>query len=87
MHHDNVLAGFKIEWEAYQDLVKQDEPTVPKVVDNHVDRKVIRWIPIFLDCMSRTYGPLVPLRYVLRDSPLVPIEANDVLETDDAGTV
>ena len=87
LHYENVLSGFKLEWEAYQDLVAQDEPKVPKVADNHVDRKVIKWIPIFLDCLSRTYGPLGPLRYVLRDDPDVPDEADDPLEVDDTGTV
>ena len=27
MHHSNILAAFKIEWDAYQDLKKEDAPS------------------------------------------------------------
>ena len=47
LNYINFLSGFKVDWQAYQDLRKLDEPKVPKVVDNHNERKVIKWVPIF----------------------------------------
>jgi hypothetical protein len=79
MHYTNVLANFKIEWEDYESLIKQDEPSIPAVDDKDNDRKIIKWIPIFLDCTSRTYGSRGPLAYVLREEDTVPDEADDPL--------
>ena len=47
--------------------------------DKNQDRKIIRWAPIFLDCLSSTYGYQSPLRYVLRDNTEVPVEDEDPL--------
>ena len=79
-HYTNVLKNFKLEWDTYQDLRKQDEPTVPLVTDKDGDRKIIKWVPIFLDCLSRSYGVRGPLVYILRDDPAVPAEASDPLD-------
>lgn len=79
MHYNNVLANFKVEWTAYEALRKEDDPTVPKINDRDSDRKIIRWAPIFLDCMDATFGAKGPLRYVLRDNATVPPEAADPL--------
>ena len=79
MHYANVLSNFKVEWESYAELQDQDEPDVPLIVDKDADRKVIKWAPIFLDCLSRTYGSKGPLSYVLRDTVEVPDEAEDPL--------
>jgi hypothetical protein len=79
MHYTNVLTSFKIEWEDYESLKSQDDPTVPVVNDKDNDRKVIKWVPIFLDCVSRTYGSRGPLAYVLRDTAEVPTELEDPL--------
>jgi hypothetical protein len=49
MHYTNVLADFKIEWEDYESLKKQDDPDVPTISDKDNDRKVIKWVPIFID--------------------------------------
>ena len=51
-HYMNILKNFKVEWDTYQDLRKQDEPTVPLVTNKDGDRKIIKWVPIFLDCLS-----------------------------------
>jgi hypothetical protein len=80
MHYINVLKNFKIEWETYQDLRDQAEPTVPLVSEKDGDRKIIKWVPIFIDCLTRTYGVHGPLVYVLRDDPAVPLEATDPLD-------
>ena len=82
MHYTNVLSKFKIEWDSYESLRDQDEPDVPLVMDKDADRKIIKWAPIFVDCMSRTYGARGPLSYVLRDDATVPPQADDPLAGD-----
>ena len=67
MHYTNILINFKVEYEAYEVMKKEDDPTIPKINDRDNDRKIIRWAPIFLDCMEHHYGAKGPLRYVLRD--------------------
>ena len=79
MHYTNVLSKFKLEWEDYESLKSQDDPTVPSVHDRDQDKKIIKWVPIFQDCASRTYGSRGPLDYVLRDDVDVPTEADDPL--------
>ena len=64
LHYDNILTVFKIEYEAYEKLQKEDAPKVPTVADSDNDRKIIKWAPAFLDCMSRTFGIKGPLAYV-----------------------
>ena len=84
MHHSNILAVFKIEWDAYQDLKKEETPKCPAINDRDNDRKVIKWALIFKDCLVRAYGSRGPIIYVLRDTSTVPTEADDLLSTDDA---
>lgn len=79
MHYNNILSGFKIDFDAYCTLKKQDAPDVPLVYDKDKDKKVIKWAPLFLDAMSRTFGAKGPLRYVLREDPDVPPEEEDPL--------
>lgn len=38
MHYINVLSHFKIEWEAYKALQKEDDPSIPKINDWDNDR-------------------------------------------------
>ena len=80
MHYINVLKPFKLEWDTYKDLCNQDEPDVPLVSEKDGDRRIIKWVPIFLDCLSRSYGVHGPLVYVLRDDPTVPAEVDDPLD-------
>ena len=79
MHYTNILSNFKIEYEAYEALKKKDAPEVPKINDKDGDRKIIRWAPIFLDCMENHYGGKGPLRYVLRENSDVKTEQDDPL--------
>ena len=83
MHYTKVLSNFKIEWEAYLELKSEDPPTPPSISDKDADRKVIKWAPIFQDCLSRTYGSRGPLIYVLREESKVPTEVEDPLDGDD----
>ena len=88
MHYGNILANFKIEWDAYLDLKKQDAPKPPAINDRDNDRTVIKWAPIFEDCLSRTYGSRGPLSYILRDNKEVENETTDPLQVDETtGTV
>ena len=79
MHYMNILVNFKVEHEAYEAMRKEDDPDVPKINDKDGDRKIIRWAPIFLDCIEHHYGAKGPLRYVLRENPTVKSEEEDPL--------
>ena len=80
MHYTNVLKGFKEDFDAYVTLKKQDDPDVPLVNDKDKEKKVIKWVPIFEDTLSRTFGSKGPLIYVLREDAAVPSEADDPLQ-------
>jgi hypothetical protein len=82
LNYSNVLAAFKLEYEAYEMLKKEDAPEVPSIKDTDNERKVIKWIPIFRDCMSRTYGIKGPLAYIIRPEVAVPTEEEDPLQQD-----
>ena len=82
MNYNHVLKHFKVEWETYQDLLEQDTPDVPLISDKENDRKVIKWVSVFQDCLARSYGVHGPLSYVLRDDPVVPAEVDDALEAN-----
>ena len=82
MHYTNVLTGFKTDYEAYILLKKQDEPDPPVVNDKDKEKKIIKWMPLFEDALSRTFGSKGPLIYVLREKAAVPLEADDPLLPD-----
>jgi hypothetical protein len=82
MHYNNVLSGFKSDYEAYVLLKKQDEPEVPLIQDKDKEKKVIKWSPLFEDALSRTFGSKGPLIYILRESIDVPNEDDDPLEAN-----
>lgn len=82
MHYGNILAGFKLDYEAYRTLKKLDTPEVPLVHEKDRDKKVIKWIPLFEDAMSRTFGAKGPLRYVIRETAAVTAEADDPLQAN-----
>ena len=52
VHNNNVLSSFKIDWYAYVNPKSQDSPEVPLVNEKDNDRKVIKWVPTFLDCLA-----------------------------------
>ena len=83
MGYTNTLSSFKIEYEAYEKLQKQTAPEVPDVKDSDNDKKIIKWVPILLDCMSRTFGIKGPLSYVLRENEAVPSEVDDPILGND----
>ena len=67
MHYGNVFSTFKIEWKAYEAIMSENDPKVPKIVDRDGDRRIIRWAPIFLDNLDAIIGAKGPLHYVLMD--------------------
>ena len=79
MVYSSVLATFKIEYEACLSIKDEDDAKVPKINDKDNDRKIIRWAPIFKDCLSSSFGSRGPLIYVLREEPEVPDEVIDPL--------
>lgn len=79
MNYQNVLVSFKLEYDAYEKLKKEDAPTIPKINDRLGDRKIIHWAPIFRDTLSSTVGVGGPLSYVLREDSTVPAAATDTL--------
>ena len=80
MHYNKVLKNFKVESETYQNLRDQDEPDVPWISDKDGDCKVIKWVPIFLNSLTRAYGIHGPLVYLVRKDPAVPDKVNYPLE-------
>jgi len=82
MHYLNVLSGFKVDYEAYALLKKNDKPDTPMVHDKDKDKKIIKWVPLFEDALSRTFGSKGPLSYVIRETVDVPPEADDPLQAD-----
>ena len=42
MHYGNFLHAFKIEWEAYEATMSEDEPKGPKIVDRDGESRIIR---------------------------------------------
>ena len=87
MHYGNVLQNFKVEYEAYTALKDEEAPKAPTVNDKDNDRKVIKWAPIFKDCLTRTFGHKGPLIYVLRDKATVPDQALDPLGKNAANAI
>lgn len=79
MHWLNVLTNFQLEWLTYESLKDQDDPKALFIVDKDSNCKVIKWSPIFLDCLSCTFGSHGPLSYVLYDDATVPSEVDDPL--------
>ena len=75
MNHLIVLATFKVEHEVFISMKDEDDSNVPNINDRHNDRKIIRWVPIFKDCLAISHSSVVPLNYVLREDLEVPDES------------
>ena len=84
MHYTNMLKVFKLEWKAYEAVNNEDDWKISKINDRNGDRKVIYWAPIFLDTLENTHGACSPLRYVLREDSIIPLEVSDPLTVHDS---
>ena len=82
MHYDKVLSGFKVEYESYKDLKREDAPKAPFIQDKDRDKRVIKWDPIFKDAFSRIHGSRGPVIYILWSKQDVPSEEEYPLQTD-----
>ena len=80
MHWSNNISIFNTDFESYKELKQLDEPDVPLIGDKHGNKRIIKWSPIFVDCLSRTLTSKGSLFYGLRDKPIVSLEATDPLE-------
>ena len=65
MHYYNVIGGFKTKYDSYVLLKKQTSPKVPFVSDKDKEKKIIKWVPLFEDTLSRTFGSNGPLVYIV----------------------
>ena len=80
MHYVDVLSNFKADHDAYVLLKKQTSPETPLVNDKDKEKRIIRWVPLFEDALSRTFGSKGPLVYVIRDNAEVPDVDDDPLD-------
>ena len=80
MHYVDVLSDFKVDYDAYMLLKKQDSPEPPLVSDKDKEKRIIKWVPMFEDALSRTFGSKGPLVYVVRENAAVPDVADDPLD-------
>ena len=60
-------------------LKKQTSHEVPFVSDKYKDKKIIKWVPLFEDTMSRTFRGKGPLVYIVRENADVPDVVDDPL--------
>ena len=82
MNYSNLLSSFKIDYDTYEELKKEDDPDVPVINDKDNDRKLIKWVSIFTDCLYQTYGSRGPLVYVIQEPIDVPSEVDDPLDAN-----
>ena len=66
MNYGHVLSRFKIEWDTYEELKKEDCPNVPVINDKGNDHKLIKWLYTFNESLYQTYESRGTLVYVLR---------------------
>ena len=77
MNYTNVLKNFYTEWEALKKLAEEDSPEVPFLNKTNTP---IKWIELFKDSISRTFGLCnAALSYVIREHEAVPAEVDDPL--------
>ena len=68
IHYVNALGEFNIDYNSYVLLNKQSSPGVLLVSDKYKENKIINWIPLFEDALSRTFGGKGPLFCIVRDN-------------------
>ena len=59
IHYGNLVLSFKIEWDAYEELNKEDYPNVPLINDKDNYHEVNKWVYTFTGCLRGSRGPLV----------------------------
>ena len=82
MHYTNLLSNFKIDWDTYEELNKENDPYVPLIIDKDYYRKETKRVSIFIDWLSWIYGYRRRLFYVIQEPIVVPSEIDDPLDAD-----
>ena len=82
MNYVNVLSAFNADHDAYSLIWKQDSPDTPFVSDQDKEKKIIKWVPLFEDSLSCTFGSKGTLVYVISESAIVPDVSDDPLDAD-----
>ena len=63
----------------YALLKKQTSPEVPLVSNKDKEKKIIKWVPLFEDALSRKFGSKGPLVYIVQYSDNIPDVGDDNL--------
>ena len=76
MHYSNVLKDFYIEWQALEQMEKQDSPKLPTLSKINTP---LKWCESFKHYLYSTFGVRkIPLTYVIREKvSVVPESGND----------
>ena len=76
MHYNNVLKDFYIEWQALEQMEKQDAPKLPTLSKTNTP---LKWCESFKHYLYATFGVRkIPLVYVIRESAdVTPESGND----------
>ena len=79
MHYVNVIGEFNTEYDTYVLLKKQTSPEVPLRSDKDEEKKIINWVPLFEDALSRKFESKGPLVYIVHDNSEVPNVGDNTL--------
>ena len=79
MHYVNVLDYFKTDCNAYVMVKKQTTTEVPLFSYKGKDNKIIKWVPIFQEALSRTFKSKGALVYIVQNNSQVPDVRDDLL--------
>ena len=82
MHYGNLLSIFKIDWDTYDELKREEDVDIVVINDKNNYRKAIKLLPTFNECIYQTYGPRGPLVYVLQKSSDVTSDMGDHLDAN-----
>ena len=80
MKYSTILSNFKDDYDAYKQLKSEDSPDTPKVSDKDGDKKIIKWVLLFENTLSRTFSSKESLSYIIRGKSTVQNENDDPLE-------
>ena len=82
MNYVNFQGEFNTDFDANVLPKKQTSAEVSLVGDKDKWKKIIKWVPLFEDALSCTFGSRVPLVYIVRENADVPDVGDDPLTTN-----
>ena len=68
-----------MDYNAYVLLQKQTFPKFPLISDKGKKNKIIKWVPLFEDAISRTFVSECPLVYIVQENAKIPDVGYDPL--------